>query len=182
MAYHSVNLITETLFRSFGSTFLAITIVLAIALRSLPRALICLIPNVFPILVAFGVAGWFDIPLRVGIVIVFSIGLGLAVDDTIHLVIRLRPLQEERPDPSLRDHLDETLRSSGFAVILTSLVILIAATAFLFSDFTTMRDTGLILGVITIAALLADLMILPWLIERFAGIFSPKQSRPGGKK
>ena len=164
MAYQSVNLITETLLRSFVASLVAITIVLAIALRSPLLALLCLIPNALPILVAAGVWGWLDFPLRLGVVIVFSIGLGLAVDDTIHLVVRFRQLRAEGKR-SLREDLDEAVRSAGLAIVLTSVTLLIAASAFLISSFTTLRDTGFLLGAITITALLADLMVLPWLIE-----------------
>jgi predicted RND superfamily exporter protein len=170
MAYRSIHVITDTLFRSFGVSLLAITIVLAIALRSPVLALLCLIPNALPMLVAIGLAGWLDIPLRVGMAIVFSVGLGLAVDDTIHIIVRFRQVKSANPLATVQEHLDESLRSSGFAVVLTSIVLLIAASTFLRSDFSTIRETGVVLGVITIAALISDLLVFPWIIERAAGL------------
>jgi len=168
MAYDSVGLISETLIKSFGLSLVAITVVLALALRSARLGLICLLPNALPILVAAGCAGWLDIPLRLGMVIVFSVGLGLAVDDTIHLVVRFRQLRGREPAVAVARHLDEALGSAGFGIVLTSLVLLLSAATFLRSDFSTLRETGLILGVITLAALLSDLVFFPWLIERFS--------------
>ncbi|NOX98720.1 MAG: MMPL family transporter, partial [Verrucomicrobia bacterium] len=168
MAYRSVNLITETLFRSLGFSLIAITVVLALALRSPLLALICLIPNALPLFVAAGFAGWLDIPLRMGVAIIFSVGLGLAVDDTIHLMVRFRQINQSGEEGKLRAHLNEALASAGFAIVLSSVVLLLSASVFLQSDFTSMRDTGIILAVITISALLTDLIVLPWIIERCA--------------
>jgi len=170
MAYGSINSITNTLLQSFAISLLAITIVLAIALRSPVLALICAIPNSLPILVAVGLSGWMGEPLRIGVIIVFSVGLGLAVDDTIHYMVRLRQLRRQNPEAPLREHLDETLRSTGFAIILTSVVLVIASAAFLKSDFSTLRDTGIMLGVITLAAILADLFMLPWLLQKYESL------------
>lgn len=171
MAYGSINSITNTLLQSFAISLFAITIVMAISLRSPGLALLCVIPNALPIVVAVGLAGWFGVPLRLGVILVFSVGLGLAVDDTIHYMVRFRQLRRQDPTASLKEHLNEALRSSGFAILLTSLVLFIAAAAFLKSDFATMRDTGIMLAIITTAAFLADICILPWLLRIYYRVF-----------
>jgi predicted RND superfamily exporter protein len=100
------------------------------------------------------------------LVVVFCVGLGLAVDDTIHLMVRYQQLQRERPREPSRRLMDEAIVSTGFAILLTTVVLLIAAVCFLGSSFTTMRWTGVTLGVVAVTAFLADLTILPWLVER----------------
>jgi predicted RND superfamily exporter protein len=167
MFYESTTLLSKTMATSLAFSLGMITLILVVVLRSAELALLCLVPNAVPLLVVAGISGWVGAPLHLGILIVFSVGLGLAVDDTIHLMVRFQQLQKEKPGGDLRVLMDEAIVSSGFAIALTSVVLLVCALCFLGSSFTTMRWTGVTLGVVAIAALLADLMVLPWLIEKF---------------
>lgn len=47
---------------------------------------IALVPNLFPIVVNFGIMGWFGIELSMATSLIASIAIGLAVDDTIHYI------------------------------------------------------------------------------------------------
>ncbi|MEQ1860096.1 MAG: MMPL family transporter [Chthoniobacteraceae bacterium] len=167
MFYESTTLISKTMMTSLACSLAMITAILVVVLRSAKLALLCLVPNAVPLLVVAGISGWIGASLHLGILIVFSVGLGLAVDDTIHLMVRFKQLQKEKPDGDLRTLMDEAIVSTGFAIVLTSVVLLISALCFLGSSFTTMRWTGVTLGIVAITALLADLMVLPWLIEKF---------------
>jgi predicted RND superfamily exporter protein len=167
MAYDSINYIAESLLYSLGISIGFITLALIIYLRSAPLAIICLIPNVLPIMVMLGLAGWLQIPVSVGMIVIFMIGLGIAVDDTVHLVIKFLQSRKKNPSGSIREHLDEAVSSTGFAIFLTSIVILAAAVTFLQSSFSTLRETGIVLSTVTIAAILADLFVFPWIIEKY---------------
>ena len=167
MFYESTTLISKTMMTSLASSLAMITLILVLVLRSFKLALLCLVPNAIPLLVVAGISGWLGASLHLGILIVFSVGLGLAVDDTLHLMVRFQQLQKEQPGGSLRALMDEAIVSTGSAIVLTSVVLLISAMCFLGSSFTTMRWTGVTLGIVAITALLADLMILPWLVEKF---------------
>lgn len=169
MFYDSTTLISKTMMISLACSLGMITLILVVVLRSARLALLCLVPNAVPLLVVAGISGWLGASLHLGILIVFSVGLGLAVDDTIHLMVRFKQLQKEKPGGCLRTLMDEAVVSTGFAIVLTSVVLLISALCFLGSSFTTMRWTGVTLGVVAVTALMADLMVLPWLIEKFHG-------------
>jgi predicted RND superfamily exporter protein len=176
MFYESTTMISKTMILSLVGSFSMITLILMIVFRSVRLGLICLVPNVLPLLVVAGVSGWMGESLHLGILIVFSVGLGLAVDDTIHLMVRYKQLHKERPATGRRELMDEAVVSTGFAIVLTSVVLLISAVCFLASSFSTMRGIGVTLGIVAVAALLADLIILPWLIEKFHR--SPNRSLP----
>ncbi len=167
MFYDSATLISKTMIMSLVCSLSIITLILVVVLRSVKLGLLCLVPNAIPLLVVAGVSGWMGDSLHLGILIVFSVGLGLAVDDTIHLMVRFKQLQKQKPQASIRELMDEAIVSTGFAIVLTSVVLLISAICFLGSSFTTMRGVGLTLGIVAVTALLADLVILPWLIEKF---------------
>jgi predicted RND superfamily exporter protein len=167
MFYDSTTMISKTLVLSLLGSLTMITLILILVLKSFRLAILCLVPNAIPLLVVAGISGWMGASLHLGILVVFSVGLGLAVDDTIHLMVRFKQLQKEKPGGDLRELIDEAIVSTGFAIVLTSVVLLISAACFLGSSFTTMRWTGLTLAIVAITALLADLMVLPWLIEKF---------------
>ncbi|MEM1293813.1 MAG: MMPL family transporter, partial [Verrucomicrobiota bacterium] len=176
MFYESTTMISKTMILSLVCSFSMITAILMIVLRSVKLGLICLVPNAIPLLVVAGISGWMGESLHLGILIVFSVGLGLAVDDTIHLMVRYKQLQKERPATSHRQLMDEAVATTGFAIVLTSVVLLISAFCFLFASFSTMRGIGVTLGIVAITALLADLIVLPWLIEKLHR--QPNRSQP----
>ncbi len=166
MFYESTTTVSQTMLASLGVTFSMITVILMIVLRSVRLGLISLVPNVVPLLVVAGVSGWLGQPLHLGVLIVFSVGLGLAVDDTIHLMVRYKQLEREKPERGRSELMDEAVTSTGFAIVLTSAILLIAAGCLLFSNFTTMRWSGVTLGIVAVTALIADLVVLPWLITK----------------
>jgi hypothetical protein len=163
-AHESASLVIKTMMQSMALSLVAITLFIMIIFRSVKLGLLSIIPNVFPIFVALGLNGLFQIELRIGIVMIYALGIGLAVDDTIHLLTRF--IQERRLHPhSVRDALINSLRGTGKALITTSILLVVAALCYLPSSFKTMRDVGILLTPIVIVALAADLWLLPILLE-----------------
>ena len=70
--------------RTFALAFLMILAVLALLLRKAYYALLCIAPNLLPILVALGSMGWLGVPLDPATVMIAGIALGIAADYTIH--------------------------------------------------------------------------------------------------
>lgn len=98
------------------ASLLPIYAVLAWMLRSFRIAAIALIPNVLPILVFFGILGWSGITLNLTTSLVASLVFGIAVDDTIHLLLRLRTASRRVADAehALMTTLDEVLHPVTF--------------------------------------------------------------------
>lgn len=84
------ELVLPSQFRSFGFAFIAIGILLIVFLRSLPLGLVGMIPTTLPVLAALGFMGWVGIKLDWVITMIASIGIGLSVDNAIHLFNRFR--------------------------------------------------------------------------------------------
>lgn len=164
LAHESASLVIYTMMQSMGLSLIAITIFIMIIFRSIKLGLLSIIPNALPVFVALGLNGLLDIELRIGIVMIYALGIGLAVDDTIHLLTRF--IQEHKLHPnSVRTALLNSLRGTGKALITTSILLTVAALCYLPSSFKTMRDVGLLLTPIVLVALLADLWLLPILLE-----------------
>lgn len=142
---------------------LVITFTLIIALRSIKYGLISIIPNVMPILVAFGIWYFLKGTLNTGLSIVFSMTIGIVVDDTIHFLSKY--LYAKRV---LGKTAEESVRYSfntvGRAIIITTF-ILVSGFAVLSQSLFDLNAGMAKLTLITIAlALIIDLIFLPALL------------------
>ena len=165
MAHESTRLVVVTMLQSLIITLVVITVMLSLMYRSWHLGLLAILPNSLPILVALGVTGWLGIHLRIGIVMIYSVGIGLAVDDTIHMLSRYRSEKLRNPQLSPRENLQETLRTTGTALIITSIILVAGALCYLPATLQSMRDVGLLLTAIVLTALFSDLYLLPLLVE-----------------
>jgi uncharacterized protein len=157
LAYHGVNRIAAELQRSLLGAFVVVTLVIAVVFRDLRLGLASLIPNGVPLAIGYAVIaialGRFD-PLG-GIVL--AVALGIAVDDTIHLVARAREAHAAGdPDP-----LGAAIRGSGMACTITSLVLAAGLGLFTLSSFPPLRVLGGLGATVILAALVCDLWLLP---------------------
>ena len=107
--------------KSLLLTFILIFAMMALLFFSSKVGFIALIPTIFPIVVNFGVMGWFNIPLSFATGMIASIAIGLAVDDTIHYLFRYN--SEFKKDLDKDRALKATLRSLGRPIVTTSLTI-----------------------------------------------------------
>ena len=166
MAARASEVVIAAMTRSLAASLITITLFLCIIFRSARIGLLCVIPNTLPVAVALGLAGWTGIGLRMGSALIYCLGLGLAVDDTIHLVTRYLQERAAHPDRPVRETLLTAMRSSGKALITTSLVLGIGTLCHLVGSFQSIQQVGVLLFSVIVAALIADLWLLPLLMLR----------------
>ena len=144
---------------SFALAFGVILLLIWGLLRSLRLALVSMVPNLAPLLMTLGFMGWAGIPLAPTTSLVFAVALGIAVDDTIHFLAHYRRCRREGQgaDEAVRD----TLMETGRPIIWTSFILAGGFSVLLASSFLGNVYFGLILAVTMLAALLADLLLLP---------------------
>ena len=145
--------------RGLGLAFLSILVMMAIALRSIGAGLWSMIPNVLPLLVLGGFAGLFWDKTDSDTMAIGMIAIGIGVDDTIHFLMRLR-LESQRTD-DLQEALRRTFHFSGRAIVITTLVLVAGFSPFLMSDYLTVQYFGNLLPMCLVAALAADLLLVP---------------------
>jgi len=139
-------------------------LLMSIGLRSLRVGLLSLLPNVLPILLFFASLALPGEHFDSDYLIIVIVGLGLVVDDTIHFLARYRlALREE--DGDVARALDVTFDAAGAAMIQTSLILTIGLAPLWFSDYASARMFFTQLGKVIAAALVADLLLLPALIQ-----------------
>ncbi len=141
----------------------AIAVVLLAALRRPILALVALVPNVVPVVMVFGFMGLAGVPLDAGTVIVGSLALGIAVDDTVHLISAFQN-SYERQEGTLRA-LDAALARVVHPLVLTTVSVGLGFGLLGLSEFTFTRNLGLLIAGTMLVCLLADLILLPALLR-----------------
>jgi predicted RND superfamily exporter protein len=156
------------LFWNFAFAFVLICPLMVLALQSVGQGLLAMIPNVFPAVAAYGLLGWFDVPIDIGMAIVACVALGIAVDDTTHFMLRFQDLAREQSRRRDRDRsapLRIAFHQCSRAMLHTTLITGLGLTAFLFAPLAAMaRFAGLLIALI-LFALLCDLVLLPSLLR-----------------
>ena len=118
-----------------------------------------MIPNFLPILAGLGVMGMLDLPLDAMSILVGSIAIGLAFDNTVHFMHNFRRNQQINQD--IKIAVEKTLTSTGRAMLLTTIVLSAGFFIFTFSSMNNLISFGLITGMTIIFALLGDILLAP---------------------
>lgn len=167
---HLVSLVSISQIRSFGLALAVITIILFFLFGSIKFGVLAMIPNIFPLVVVMGFAGWFRIPMDSDTLLVMPIAIGIAVDDTIHFLSHYKTLllQGFDTESAIRD----TFKKVGPAIVNTSLVLSCGFLIFIFSAHKPLNNFGILSAIAIFTALLADLFLLPLLL-RFLDFSKP---------
>ena len=131
--------------------------------RSFKLALLGLAPNIFPLVMLMAAMKVLGVDLKPSTILVFSIAFGLAVDDTLHFLSKLRDHLAAKQ--SVRDAIEHTLRETGPPILMTSLAMAAGFSLLLMSQFQVLVLVGTMTAVSLVAAVFADLFALPSLIE-----------------
>lgn len=161
-ASKNMNAIIVDLARSLGFAAACIFLVFTLAFRSLRIGLVSFIPNVLPLLVAAASLHLLGLPLQITSAVTFSLCLGLAVDDTIHVIVRFRSMQKIHSDP--RRAMEAALTQVGPALVVTTLILLGGFCALMVSPLPSIRLFSTMSVVILISALAGDLLLLPGML------------------
>lgn len=140
-----------------------ISLLMIVLIGNLKIGLISMIPNFFPIICVLGLMGYVGLPLDMFTMLIGSIAMGLAVDDTIHFMHRFQSEYHRTHD--LEQAIDITLQSTGRAMLSTSLVLSLGFFVFCFSEMGNLYAFGLLTGVAILLAVLADFIIAPALLK-----------------
>jgi len=156
------NLIGDLL-ASVGLVFLVILAVMGAMLRDVKLAFLSALPNLAPLLFTLAALHVMGADLQTSNIVSFTVAIGLAVDDTIHFLVRYR--QERDAGRPHKDAIRRTFLGAGHAIILTSLLLVAGFGLLATSNLTTTRHFGILSSVTMVAAVLADLFLLPALLN-----------------
>lgn len=137
----------------------AITGIMVFMFKDIRLIIIALVPNLLPLLIVGGVMGFLNLDIKPSTAVIFTIALGIAVDDSIHYLARFR-IEQIRSGAFLPSLATTTIRT-GRAIIITSLILVAGFGTLISSAFTSTTLMGALVCTTIAAALLADLFLLP---------------------
>lgn len=148
--------------KSYIIAFGVITLMMILLIGNLRLGLASMLPNLAPIAIAMGFMWWAGIPLNMFTMLVGSIAIGLAVDDTVHFMHNFRRYFAQTGD--VREAIHHTLHTAGRAMLVTSVVLAIGFYIFMFASLTNVIQFGFLVGSAILLALLADFLLAPALM------------------
>ena len=163
-------------FKSYSIALLVIAPLMILLIGEVRLGLLSLIPNLAPIIVGMALMSMMGIHFDMYTMMIGSIAIGIAVDDTIHFMHGF--LRRYRRGDEAVEAVRTTLLSTGRALLITSLVLCSGFFVQLFATMTGTRNVGLITGLPILAALLADLTLSPALVGVAAPLARRAADRP----
>jgi len=130
--------------------------------RSWRMVLVFIIPNVIPLIIIGGIMGYAGIELKAATSLVFSIAFGIATDDTIHFISRLKI--ELAYGKSLMYAFKRTYFETGKPIVLTTFILLGGFMSLMLSSFQSTFYFGFLICITVVIAVLADIFLLPVLL------------------
>ncbi len=161
-AIQDVNTIDSLVKGQIYSLSAAAGIIIAImfiVLGSFFMGCLSIIPNIFPILLNFGIMGLFNIPLNTATALIAAVAIGIAVDDTIHFLSEFKLNLSK--GKNIKESVINTILFKGKAIILSSLILSIGFGVMIFSQFVPTINFGALSSIIMITAVIGDLLVLP---------------------
>lgn len=165
-----VQAIQRTLLGDLAASFLTacgvISLVMVLVQRSVVVGLLGMTVNVFPMLVLFGMLGWWRVPLDIGGVMTASIALGMAIDGTLHFLTFFRRDLESQTGATVdrRAAIRAAFAHTAPAILQTAVICGIGMLVFTASGFAPTRRFAWMLAVLVVLALVGDLLVLPALL------------------
>lgn len=139
-----------------------ITLMMIILMRGVVDGLLSMLPNLLPIVMVLAFMVLIDLPLDVFTVLIGSIALGLAVDDTVHFMHGFQAAFKR--DGDAKKAIEETLISTGKAMMITTVVLFFGFMTFTLSDLRNMDNFGTLTAICIVIALIADFIFAPALM------------------
>ncbi len=162
MFAHMQHDVTATLINSITLAVVSISLVMLLIFRNWRMLPIFIVPNILPIALVVGVMGWLHIDIDMGVAIAGAIIIGVAVDDTIHFMVKY--IEARKRGDNLEEAMKYVLSYAGSSIIFTTFVLSIAFLVFVFSNFNPNYHFGIVTASALVIAVLVDLVALPALL------------------
>ncbi len=154
------NFLIRNLWESIALAVVIIALLLAILFTSWRMILISLIPNLIPQLMTAALMGFTGIPIKPSTILIFSIALGISVDNSIQFLSRYR-LQLKHTGHDIPSSVISALRETGYSMIYSSTVLFFGFGIFMLSTFGGTQALGFLISFTLLVAGLLNMFVLP---------------------
>ncbi len=152
--------------------FTVVGIIMGILYKSPKIVIATLIPNIMPLIFIAAIMYLGNINLNVSTAIIFTIAFGIAVDDTIHYMSKLK--LELHSGKSFLYALKTASITTGKAITVTSIILVSGFITLLSSSFASTFYVGLLVSITLFLAVIIDLVVLPALLITIGGTSKQK--------
>lgn len=152
------NLITSLII-----AIIAITLMMALLFTSFKMVAVSMFPNLLPQLLTAALMGFLAISIKPSTILIFSVALGISVDNSIHFLSRYR-LELKKSNWEIGKSVISALRETGFSMIYSSMVLFFGFGIFMLSSFGGTEAMGLLITFTLLIALFSNLFVLPSLL------------------
>lgn len=147
--------------RSLALMLIVIFLLVSLLFMQMKAGMIAVLANLFPILSLFGVMGYLDLALDTGTAMVAAIAMGIAVDHSMHFMVRYQHAEQVS-----NNLLESTVRKEATPIIATALALAMGFTTLCLSEFPPVARFGLLSALVMLLALISTFIILPLLLWR----------------
>lgn len=124
---------------------------------------IALLPNLIPQILTVALMGYYGIPLKPSTILIFSIALGISVDNTIHYLSRYR-MELKTNNMDIKKSVINALQETANSMIYSSVVLFLGFSVFILSSFGGTESLGKLISFTLLAAMFSNLVLLPSLL------------------
>ncbi len=153
----------NNLIQSLILAIILIALLMAALFSSLRMIILSLIPNLIPQLLTAAMMGYVGISIKPSTILIFSIALGISVDNTIHFLSRYR-LELKINNGNIRESVLYTLGEAGYSMIYSSVVLFLGFSIFMLSTFGGTQAMGLLISFTLLLGIICNLFLLPSLL------------------
>jgi uncharacterized protein len=157
------NFLIRNLFESVFIAIILISLLMALLFSSFRMILVSMIPNIIPLLITAAIMGFTGIPIKPSTIIVFSIALGISVDNAIQYLSRYRH-ELKVTNGAIKQSAISALHEAGFSMIYTSIVLVLGFSVFIISSFGGTQALGILISTTLLIAMFFNIMVLPSLL------------------
>jgi predicted RND superfamily exporter protein len=162
------NLRTSLIF-----AIIIIAIIITFLFTSARIVIISLVPNILPQIITAGMMGYLGIPIKPSTILIFSIALGISIDNAILYLSRYRQ-QLTLHKWNIHECVIAALKETSFSMIYSSSVLFLGFSIFSFSSFGGTQSMGYLISFTLFIAMFCNLFLLPSLLLTFGKKGTPK--------
>lgn len=155
--------LVHNLLTSLIIAIIAITLMMAMLFTSFKMVTISMVPNLLPQILTAAMMGYLAINIKPSTILIFSVALGISVDNAIHFLSRYR-MELKLTNWDIRRSVISALRETGFSMIYSSIVLFFGFAIFTLSTFGGTEAMGFLISFTLLIAVLSNLFVLPSLL------------------
>ncbi len=157
------SFLIKNLFQSVLIAIILISLLMALLFTSFRMILVSMVPNIIPLIITAAIMGFSGIPIKPSTIIVFSIALGISVDNAIQYLSRYRH-ELKASNGAIKQSALNALHEAGFSMIYTSIVLVLGFSVFMVSEFGGTQALGILISTTLLIAMFFNILVLPSLL------------------